>query len=105
VLLCLTKLRFLRPKTGLKDIKRKLSCEYRYKNLQQGPGTVVHSYNFSYSRGGDREDYGSRAAWAKLSRPILSNKLDVVVCPCNLSYTGSIGELRSRQKCETLSEI
>jgi hypothetical protein len=48
-------------------------------NQKFRPDAVAHTYNLSYSEDGDKEDHGSRVAWAKSQwDPISINKLDVV---------------------------
>jgi hypothetical protein len=45
-----------------------LSLRTPQKTLPQEPGTVAQVYNPNYLEGGDWEDHGSSAAWAKNSQ-------------------------------------
>jgi hypothetical protein len=56
------------------------------------PRPVSHSCDPSYAGGGDQEDYGLWAAWAKSYwEPISINNPGIVVSTCVPSYMGDIG--------------
>jgi hypothetical protein len=54
----------------------------------------VHTYNPNYSSGRDWKDCGSRPVRAKSYQdPISTNKLGMMVHPCNPSYLEGIGRI------------